>query len=307
MYTYNVVVMSLLKISEEIQEAVRTKKPVVALESTLISHGLPSPLNIEVAAKSEKILRDLQVVPATVAVIDGHLQVGLSHEEIELLGTENDVEKTSFNTLGTVLAGKSLGATTVATTMFAAHKSGIQIFATGGIGGVHRGNDGDISADLKALSEIPVAVICAGVKSILDIPRTLELLETLGVPVIGYKTDTFPEFWTSGGSLKTKITATRAEEVAALLQAHWQIGLDTGQLVAVPIPKEKSVDQKIVEDAINQSLEKAKSAGITGNAITPFLLEKVSEASGNLTLQANIDLILNNVKTAGEVAIQMAG
>ena len=307
MYTYNVVVMSLLKISEEIQEAVRTKKPVVALESTLISHGLPSPLNIEVAAKSEKILRDLQVVPATVAVIDGHLQVGLSHEEIELLGTENDVEKTSFNTLGTVLAGKSLGATTVATTMFAAHKSGIQIFATGGIGGVHRGNDGDISAALKALSEIPVAVICAGVKSILDIPRTLELLETLGVPVIGYKTDTFPEFWTSGGSLKTKITATGAEEVAALLQAHWQIGLDTGQLVAVPIPKEKSVDQKIVEDAINQSLEKAKSAGITGNAITPFLLEKVSEASGNLTLQANIDLILNNVKTAGEVAIQMAG
>ncbi len=297
--------MSLIRITDEVQEALRTKQPVVALESTLISHGLPSPLNIEVALKSEKILRDLNVVPATVAVIDGYLQVGLTHKEIELLGTESDVEKTSFNNLGTTLNRKSLGATTVATTMFAAHKSDIQIFATGGIGGVHRGHDGDVSADLKALSEIPVAVICAGVKSILDIPRTLELLETLGVPVIGYKTNTFPEFWTTGASLKTKISASSAKEVADLLKTHWRIGLTTGQLVAVPIPEEKSVDQQIVEDAINQSLEKAKESGISGNAITPFLLEKVSEASSNLTLEANIDLILNNVNTAGEVAKQM--
>ena len=298
--------LSIIKISDEIQEALNDKKPVVALESTLISHGLPSPLNIDVALKAESILRDLQVVPATAALIDGYLRVGLNPEEIELLGSSNEVTKTSFNNLGEVIANKTLGATTVASTMFAAYKSGIKVFATGGIGGVHRGSDADISADLKALSDLPVAVVCAGVKSILDIPKTLEALETLGVPVIGYKTDIFPEFWTTGRGLKLKITASEAEEAARILKAHWEIGLKTGQLVAVPIPEEKSVDQKIVEDAVSESLSELAEAGITGNAISPFLLKKVSEASGGLTLEANVDLILNNVQVAGEVAIQMA-
>jgi pseudouridine-5'-phosphate glycosidase len=295
-----------LKISDEIQEALKEKKAVVALESTLISHGLPSPLNVDVAFKSEAILRDLQVVPATVALIEGHLCVGITPEEIELLGSSSEVTKTSFNNLGEVIANKSLGATTVASTMFAAYKSGIKIFATGGIGGVHRGSDGDVSADLKALSDIPVAVVCAGVKSILDIPKTLEALETLGVPIIGYKTNFFPEFWTPGRDLKLKIIASEPKEVAHLLNTHWGIGLTTGQLVAVPIPEEKQVEQKIVENAINESLNEAASAGITGNAITPFLLTKVSEASGGLTLEANVDLILNNVQVAGEIAVQMA-
>lgn len=298
--------MPMLKISDEIQEALNEKKPVVALESTLISHGLPSPLNVDVALKAESALRDLKVVPATVALIDGYLRVGVSREEIELLGSSDIVTKTSFNNLGEVIANKSLGATTVASTMFAAHLSSIKIFATGGIGGVHRGPDGDVSADLKALSDIPVAVVCAGVKSILDIPKTLEALETLGVPIIGYKTNIFPEFWTPGRDLELKIVASEAKEVARLLNTHWGIGLTTGQLVAVPIPEDKSVDTKIVEDAINESLAEAASAGITGNAITPFLLTKVSNASGGLTLEANVDLILNNVQVAGEIALQMA-
>jgi len=251
-------------------------------------------------------LRDLKVIPATVALIDGYIRVGISREEIELLGSSDIVTKTSFNNLGEVIANKSLGATTVASTMFAAYLSGIKIFATGGIGGVHRGSDGDVSADLKALSDIPVAVVCAGVKSILDIPKTLEALETLGVPIIGYKTNIFPEFWTPGRDLELKIIASEAKEVARLLNTHWEIGLTTGQLVAVPIPEDKSVDTKIVEDAINESLDEAASAGITGNAITPFLLTKVSNASGGLTLEANVDLILNNVQVAGEIALQMA-
>ncbi len=298
--------MPMLKISDEIQEALNARKPVVALESTLISHGLPSPLNVDVALKAESTLRDLKVVPATVALIDGYLRVGVSREEIELLGSSDIVTKTSFNNLGEVIANKSLGATTVASTMFAAHLSSIKVFATGGIGGVHRGSDGDVSADLKALSDIPVAVVCAGVKSILDIPKTLEALETLGVPIIGYKTNIFPEFWTPGRDLELKIVASEAKEVARLLNTHWGIGLTTGQLVAVPIPEDKSVDTKIVEDAINESLDEAASAGITGNAITPFLLTKVSNASGGLTLEANVDLILNNVQVAGEIALQMA-
>ena len=296
----------MLKISDEIQDALNKKKPVVALESTLISHGLPSPLNVDVALKAESILRDFQVVPATVALIDGYIRVGVSREEIELLGSSGIVTKTSFNNLGEVIANKSLGATTVASTMFAAYLSGIKVFATGGIGGVHRGSDGDVSADLKALSDIPVAVVCAGVKSILDIPKTLEALETLGVPIIGYKTNIFPEFWTPGRDLELKIVASEAKEVALLLNTHWEIGLTTGQLVAVPIPEDKSVDTKIVEDAINESLDEAVSAGITGNAITPFLLTKVSNASGGLTLEANVDLILNNVQVAGEIAVHMA-
>ena len=298
--------MPMLKVSDEIQEALNAKKPVVALESTLISHGLPSPLNVDVALKAESTLRDLKVVPATVALIDGYLRVGVSREEIELLGSSDIVTKTSFNNLGEVIANKSLGATTVASTMFAAHLSSIKVFATGGIGGVHRGSDGDVSADLKALSDIPVAVVCAGVKSILDIPKTLEALETLGVPVIGYKTNIFPEFWTPGKDLELKIVASEAKEVALLLNTHWGIGLSTGQLVAVPIPEDKSVDTKIVETAISESLDEAASVGITGNAITPFLLTKVSSATGGLTLEANVDLILNNVQVAGEIAIQMA-
>jgi len=297
----------MLKISDEIKEALKDKKPVVALESTLISHGLPSPLNVDVALKAESTLRDLKVIPATVALIDGYIRVGISREEIELLGSSDIVTKTSFNNLGEVIANKSLGATTVASTMFAAYLSGIKIFATGGIGGVHRGSDGDVSADLKALSDIPVAVVCAGVKSILDIPKTLEALETLGVPIIGYKTNIFPEFWTPGKDLELKIVASEAKEVALLLNTHWEIGLTTGQLVAVPIPVDKSVDTKIVETAINESLNEAASIGITGNAITPFLLTKVSSATGGLTLEANVDLILNNVQIAGEIAIQMAG
>ncbi len=298
--------MSIIKISDEIQEALNEKKPVVALESTLISHGLPSPLNVDVALQAESILRELKVVPATIALFDGHLRIGISQAEIELLGSSDEVTKTSFNNLGEVIANKSLGATTVASTMFAAYQSGIKVFATGGIGGVHRGSDGDISADLKALSDIPVAVVCAGVKSILDIPKTLEALETLGVPIIGYKTNVFPEFWTQGKDLKLKIVASGSEEAAHLLNTHWEIGLTTGQLVAVPIPEEKAVDQKIVENSITESLSEASAAGITGNAITPFLLTKVADASNGLTLEANVDLILNNVQVAGEIAIQMA-
>ncbi len=298
--------MSIIKISDEIQEALNEKKPVVALESTLISHGLPSPLNVDVALQAESILRELKVVPATIALFDGYLRIGISQAEIELLGSSDEVTKTSFNNLGEVIANKSLGATTVASTMFAAYQSGIKVFATGGIGGVHRGSDGDISADLKALSDIPVAVVCAGVKSILDIPKTLEALETLGVPIIGYKTNVFPEFWTQGEDLKLKIVASGSEEAAHLLNTHWEIGLTTGQLVAVPIPEEKAVDQKIVENSITESLSEASAAGITGNAITPFLLTKVADASNGLTLEANVDLILNNVQVAGEIAIQMA-
>ena len=295
-----------LQVNDEIKTAIKEKKPVVALESTLISHGLPHPLNVEVALEAESQLRALGVTPATVAIINGVLQVGIDGKQIELIGSDTEVSKVSINNIGKVLSTQSLGATTVASTMFAAHKAGIKTFATGGIGGVHRGSHIDISADLKALSTIPVAVICAGVKAILDIPKTLEVLETLGVPVIGYKTEIFPEFWTRGRDLKLAITSNSAKRTAEILSIHWGIGLNTGQLVAVPIPKEKALDQALVEKAIIESISIAESKEINGSDLTPFLLKKVSEVSNGLTLSANIDLIINNVKVAGEISKELA-
>lgn len=292
----------LLRISEEVTEALADGQPVVALESTLITHGLPRPHNLETAVAAEAAVRQTQAIPATVAILDGSIRVGLSTRQLEQLASANSVAKTSLRDIGRVLAGGTIGATTVATTMFVAHRAGISVFATGGIGGVHRDQVGDVSADLTALATIPVAVVCAGAKAILDVPRTVEALETLGVPTIGYRTDTFCEFWSPGRDLPVGARVNDPAGVAAILNSHWSAGLTSGVVIAVPVPDEKAIDRSIIEQAVADGLSTAVAAGVRGSAVTPFLLNKVAEATNGASLVANMALIVNNAEVAGEVA-----
>ena len=225
-----------LLIAPEVADALAEQRPVVALESTIISHGMPHPRNVATALAVEDAVRQQGAVPATVALLEGRLVVGLTADQIEQLGSAPDVSKVSWRDVGATLANKTLGATTVATTMFAAHQAGIRLFATGGLGGVHRGDTGDVSADLTALGSLPVAVVSAGVKAVLDLPRTLEALETLGVPVLGWQTEIFPEFWTRGHDLPVTASVADASHAAAILHAHWSVGLTTGVVLAAPVP-----------------------------------------------------------------------
>ena len=294
-----------LDISPEVREALAKGGPVVALESTIISHGMPYPQNVETALRVEKTIRDAGAVPATVAVIGGRLKAGLSPEEIEHLGRSGRaVAKASRRDLPVLVARKQDGATTVTTTMIIAAMAGIKVFATGGIGGVHRGAQitMDISADLEELAQTPVMVICAGAKSILDLGLTLEYLETKGVPVIGYGTDELPAFYTRRSGFKVDYRLDTPEELAAAFRVKLDMGLRGGMLVTNPIPEEFSMDPDRINAAIDQAIAECSEKGIRGKDTTPFLLARVKDITGGDSLASNIQLVLNNARLAAATA-----
>ena len=294
-----------LSISPEVQEALKAGKPVVALESTIISHGMPYPQNVETALKVEQTIRENGAVPATIAIIGGQLKAGCTPEEIEYLGKKGQaVVKASRRDLPVLIARKADGATTVTTTMIIASMAGIRVFATGGIGGVHRGAQQtfDISADLEELAQTPVMVVCAGAKSILDLGLTLEYLETKGVPVIGYGTEELPAFYTRHSGFKVDYRIDTPEELAAAFKAKMDCGLKGGMLVTNPIPEEFSMPKEVIDKAIEQALREMDEAGIHGKQCTPFLLAKVKDLTGGESLASNIQLVLNNARLAAKTA-----
>lgn len=296
-----------LDIAPEVAAALADGQAVVALESTIVAHGMPYPRNLETAWALEADLRAKGVVPATIAIIDGRLRVGLDARALELLATGRNIAKASRRDLAALVATRAHGATTVAATMAIAALAGIAIFATGGIGGVHRGAEStmDVSADLYELARTPVAVVCAGAKSILDIPKTLELLESLGVPVLGYRTEDFPAFYARTSGRKTDRRCDTAQDAAKLIAAQRRLGLG-GLLVANPIPPEYALDADAIEREIAAAVEAAAASGIAGAALTPFLLGRLNEATGGTPLAANIALVRNNVAVAGEIALAYA-
>jgi len=293
-----------LVFSEEVNKAIKQNKPIVALESTIISHGMPYPQNVETAREVEEIVRENGATPATIAIMDGKIKIGLSEDELELFGKSENVEKVSRRDLPQVIATKKLGATTVATTMICAELAGIYIFATGGIGGVHRGAEVtmDISADLEELSQTNVAVVCAGAKSILDLGLTLEYLETKGVPVIGYQTDTFPAFFTRTSEHKIHARSETIEEIAETLAVKWDIPVKGGAVIANPIPEEDAMDEAYITKMIEAAVKEAEEKSILGKDVTPFLLAKVTEETEGKSLAANIALVKNNAKVAAQLA-----
>jgi pseudouridine-5'-phosphate glycosidase len=297
-----------LSISPEVQAALNAGKPVVALESTIISHGMPYPQNVETALRVEQTIRDNGAVPATIAIIGGQLKAGCTPEEIEYLGKKGQaVIKASRRDLPVLVARKEDGATTVTTTMIIAAMAGIKIFATGGIGGVHRGAQQtfDISADLEELAQTPVMVICAGAKSILDLGLTLEYLETKGVPVIGYQTEELPAFYTRHSGFKVDYRIDTPQELAAAFKAKIDCGLKGGMLVTNPIPEQYSMPKDVIDAAIEKALQEMDAAGIHGKQCTPFLLAKVKDLTGGDSLAANIQLVLNNARLAAQTAVAL--
>lgn len=294
-----------LEIAPEVRKALANGDPVVALESTIISHGMPYPQNVETALRVEEIVRENGAVPATTAIIGGKLKCGLKKEEIEYLGKKGlEVTKCSRRDIPMAIARRLDGATTVATTMIIANMAGVSIFATGGIGGVHRGAQEtmDISADLEELANTPVMVVCAGAKAILDIPLTLEYLETKGVPVLGYQTDKLPAFYTRKSAFNVDYRVDSPEEAAKAFEAQRGAGLHTGMLMANPIPEEFSMDEDMINNAIEAAVKEAEEKGIKGKESTPFLLSKVKDITGGLSLEANIELVFNNAKVAAQIA-----
>jgi pseudouridine-5'-phosphate glycosidase len=286
--------------------ALASGNPVVALESTVITHGLPRPVNFELARQMEAQVRSAGAVPATVAVLDGEIRLGLSRDELERLALGGETRKLNRRDLGPATARGESGGTTVSATMFVAHAAGIRVFATGGIGGVHRGPGGDVSADLTELAETPVAVVCSGAKAILDLPRTLEWLETGRVPVIGWNTSEFPAFFSRESGLPVSERVSGAHEAAAILRAHWQLGPHGGALICVPCPEGDAMPRPQVEEAIRQAREIAESVGVTGKELTPFLLARVAEITGDASLKANLALLKNNARVATELALALA-
>lgn len=298
-----------LDISPEVQQALADGKPVVALESTIISHGMPYPKNVETAMLVEKTIRENGAVPATIAIIGGRLKAGLSPEEIEYLGKSGrKVAKVSRRDLAAIVARGADGATTVTTTMIIAHMAGIKVFATGGIGGVHRGAETtmDISADLEELARTNVTVICAGAKSILDLGLTMEYLETKGVPVLGYQTNTLPAFYTRTSAFSVNYRMDTPEQIARVIAAKHDLGLNGGMVVANPIPEEYSMDPAFIDKAIADALAEADSLGIHGKDITPFLLDTIQKHTAGKSLEANIRLVYNNVKLGAQVASELS-
>ena len=294
-----------LDIAPEVREALSAGRPVVALESTIISHGMPYPQNVETALRVEKTIREEGAVPATIAIIGGRLKAGLTEAEIEYLGRKGrEVAKASRRDLPVLVARGADGATTVTTTMIIAYMAGIRVFATGGIGGVHRGAQTtmDISADLEELAQTPVMVICAGAKSILDLGLTLEYLETKGVPVIGYGTDELPAFYTRRSGFKVDYRLDTPEELASAFLAAREMGMRGGMLVANPIPEEYSMDPDRINAAIDKAVAEADARGVHGKELTPFLLARVKDITGGDSLASNIQLVLNNARLAARTA-----
>jgi pseudouridine-5'-phosphate glycosidase len=298
---------SYLRIHPEVEQALRENQAVVALESTIIAHGMPYPQNVETAKRVEAEIRSCGAIPATIAVIDGAIKVGLTDAELERMGSTPGVAKVSRRDLPILLANRMLGATTVATTMIGAQMAGIQVFVTGGIGGVHRGAETsfDVSADLEELATTNVAVVCAGAKSILDLGLTMEYLETKGVPVIGYQTDTLPAFYTRESSFPVDARVDTAQAAAAIIHAKWSAGLQGGVVIANPIPKEHAMDPAFINGIIDEAIVEAQKEHITGKAVSPYLLSRIKERSEGRSLDSNIELVLNNARLGAHIAIEL--
>jgi len=294
-------------IAPEIKIALDLGAPIVALESTVITHGLPRPQNLELARDMEKNVRDTGATPATVALLDGKIRIGLSDEELVQLSESDSTLKVSHRDFATAIVKKANGGTTVAGTMFAANMAGIKVFATGGIGGVHKESSFDISTDLRALAEIPMIVVCAGAKAILDLPATLEYLETMGVPVVGYQTDEFPAFYSRESGLGVSVRLDSPKEIADFAQAHWNMGMKSAILVTNPVPETDAISKSEMEPFITKASAEAIANGIHGQKLTPFLLSRISELTDGKSLRTNLALLLNNARLAAQIAGEMSG
>lgn len=296
-----------MEIKEEVKKALNQNKPVVALESTIIAHGMPYPKNVETALEVEKVIRDRGAIPATIAILDGKIKVGLSKDEIEYLGSAENVYKVSRRDLPFIVSKQLNGATTAASTMIIAKMAEIKVFVTGGIGGVHRGAEEsfDISADLQELAKTDVAVVCAGAKSILDIGLTLEYLETFGVPVVGFKTEEFPAFFTRKSGFGVDYKVDSEKELAKVIKTKWDLDLKGGIVVSNPIPEEYEMDYDVINKAISEALKEAEEKGIKGKETTPFLLENVKEKTKGNSLETNIRLVYNNALVGANLAVEL--
>jgi len=292
----------LLNITPEVANALREQRAIVALESTVIAHGLPRPQNLETAQRLEAVVRGGGAVPATIAILGGKLSVGLNRDQIHLLANSDNIRKISTRDISIAVAKCWHGATTVASTVWVAHRAGIRVFATGGIGGVHRGSLPDISADLPELARTPIIVVCSGAKIVLDLPATREWLETHGVTVIGYQCDELPAFYSRQSELPIDARVESPEEIAGIFKAQRSLGLESALLVAVPVPPEVEVPVEILQQVLDTALKEAESKGITGAALTPFLLSQMAQRSGGATLRANIALLENNARVAAAIA-----
>jgi len=292
---------------DEVKEALERSRPVVALESTLISHGFPYPENLKVAWEMEEIIRGYGVVPATIAVIEGKIKVGLTRSELEFMATSRDILKASRRDLAVIVAKGLNGATTVAATMMVAERAGIKIFATGGIGGVHRGAEKtfDISADLQELARTPVAVVCSGAKAILDLPLTKEYLETMGVPVIGFGSEEMPAFYCRESGLKVDYVVNDEKEAAGIIKTIQDLGLGGGIIIANPIPEEYDISMEYMNKKIEEAVRAAEKEGIKGKKLTPYLLNKIKELTGGKSLKANVALVKNNARVAAKIAYEL--
>lgn len=295
-----------LHYSEEVRQALDNQQPIVGLETAVVTHGLPYPTNVELAQAMENLIREEGAVPATVGVLGGKAQVGMNSADIQLLAQDRDVIKVSRRDFSRAALKKLNGGTTVAGTITALHRAGIRVFATGGIGGVHRNAPNDVSADLYTMAQTPVIVVCAGAKSILDLPATLETLETLSVPVVGYQTSTFPAFYARSSGLPITAQVEEPEDAALLARAHWAMGVNSAVLLAVPAPLEDALPDKAMSEAVDQALKDAKKHKIRGQDVTPFLLNRVSELTGKSSMKANLGLLLNNARIAARVAVELS-
>jgi pseudouridylate synthase len=294
----------MLHIAPEVAAAIREGHPVVALESTIITHGMPYPTNVATAREVEAVVRDKDAVPATIAILDGKIRIGLEEPELETLAKAANVMKLSRADLAFAVATGRTGSTTVAATMICAHLAGIAVFATGGIGGVHRGVEQtlDVSADLDEFTKTPVTVVCAGAKALLDLPRTLEYLETRGVPVVCYRSNEFPAFWSRNSGLPAPLRLDSAEDIAGFIAARKSLGLEGGLIIANPVPADSEIPRSEVDDLIEQAVRESKTKGITGKAVTPYLLGRMLELSNGRSLTTNMALVKNNAALAAEIA-----
>lgn len=293
---------SLIEYSNEVKLALENKKPILALESTIITHGMPYPQNLETAIMVEDIVREQNVTPATIAILNGKIKIGLSAEELKQIANDKSVVKASRRDISYLLSQKKSAGTTVAATLYCANLAGIKVFATGGIGGVHRGDAQDISADLIELARTPIAVVCAGAKAILDLPKTLEFLETHSIPVFGYQTDSLPAFYTAKTNYPVTSKLNSIAELTNTLKINWKLGLTSGVLIANPIPIQDEIASDIIEPIISAALKVAEKNNITGKEVTPFLLGQLAKVTEGKSLQANIQLIKNNAKIGAQLA-----
>lgn len=295
-------------LAPEVAQALMANRGVVALESTVIAHGLPAPHNLETAQQCEQAVLASGAQPATIGIIAGQPVIGLDAEQLQAIAQHQPIAKVNLANLGATLAARGWGATTVAGTLHLAHRAGLKVFATGGIGGVHRGasDSFDVSADLTALARYPLVTVCAGAKAILDLPKTLEVLETLGVPVVGYQTDDLPAFYSRSSGLKLDLTAQSAAEIAAIAKSHWQMGFQTAVLVVAPVLETDEIPAAEISEFIDEALREAAQQHISGKAVTPFLLSRIAGRTQGRALRANISLLKNNARIAGEIACALA-